>query len=197
MPKRPIDGRIAAILLTCALSLGASGCNDKKVRAAAPVAAAPTPASTERPMTVAPDTDASPPAEVVGYASGFAGASHATACCGNCDAPEASGAHGVLLRPPRKRNSLLIRPLRKFLPNSRRPIRPPTSARRVKIRSRRKRISNKPVGSNSTPLSRTSSVRFGASYLNRETPARTVTGSRAQNLAQKARLLSDELIGSF
>jgi hypothetical protein len=51
-------------LLACALSLTAGGCARRSVHAAAP-AAAPLSAESERPMTVAPDTDASPPAETV------------------------------------------------------------------------------------------------------------------------------------
>jgi len=55
-----------APLLTCGLALlWAAGCNGNKVRAAAPVNAAPQPVVTEveRPMNVAPDTSALPPGD--------------------------------------------------------------------------------------------------------------------------------------
>jgi hypothetical protein len=58
------DARVAAAFMTIGLALAAGGCSQKKVQAAAPVAAAPAP-ETERPMTTAPDTDASPPLDAV------------------------------------------------------------------------------------------------------------------------------------
>lgn len=64
MPSRFIDARIALILLACALSWATVGCEGKTVHAAVP-AAAPAPAGQlDRPMTTAPDTDATPPVEV-------------------------------------------------------------------------------------------------------------------------------------
>ena len=61
MPSRNVESRIAVALL-CALSLCAGGCEEKKVHAAVP-ATAPTPPEAQRPMTTAPDTDAAPPIE--------------------------------------------------------------------------------------------------------------------------------------
>jgi hypothetical protein len=61
MRKRPSDARVAIALLACAVSFGAAGCARKTVHAAAPTAAAPLPAEAARPMNVAPDTDATPP----------------------------------------------------------------------------------------------------------------------------------------
>jgi hypothetical protein len=57
--------RIRARLLFFAalLPLGFAGCADKSVRAAAPVSAAPAPTDTAHPMSVAPDTTAAPPVE--------------------------------------------------------------------------------------------------------------------------------------
>jgi len=63
MPSRFIDARIALALLACSLSLATAGCEGRKVHASTP-AAAPAPAQAERPMTTAPDTDATPPLEV-------------------------------------------------------------------------------------------------------------------------------------
>ncbi len=64
MPSR-FDDRIALALLACALSLVTAGCEGKSVHASVPAAApASTPAQADRPMTTAPDTDATPPTEV-------------------------------------------------------------------------------------------------------------------------------------
>jgi hypothetical protein len=59
--------RIAAALIACGFSLACAGCTHNKVQAAAPVAAAPQPATAEleRPMNIAPDTSATPPPEGV------------------------------------------------------------------------------------------------------------------------------------
>jgi hypothetical protein len=63
MSRRFADVRM--ITLACCAALGVSGCARKNVHAAIPVVAPPTPslAETERPMNIAPDTDASPPVE--------------------------------------------------------------------------------------------------------------------------------------
>jgi hypothetical protein len=65
MPSRFIDARIAVALLACSLSLATAGCANKNVHASVP-APAPVPAlaPADRPMTTAPDTDATPPVEV-------------------------------------------------------------------------------------------------------------------------------------
>jgi hypothetical protein len=62
MPGRFMDARVALVLFAGALSLATAGCEGKNVPAAVP-AAAPAAASTQpdRPMTTAPDTDATPP----------------------------------------------------------------------------------------------------------------------------------------
>lgn len=54
------DIRFVAVLLALGASMAAAGCSETKVQAAAPVNTAPLPAA-ERPMTIAPDTDAQPP----------------------------------------------------------------------------------------------------------------------------------------
>jgi outer membrane biosynthesis protein TonB len=69
MPGRgKLDATALAIALVCALSpVLMTGCGEKTVKAAAPVAAAPAPeAADSKPLTnIAPDTDALPPAENV------------------------------------------------------------------------------------------------------------------------------------
>jgi type IV secretory pathway VirB10-like protein len=64
MTTRLSDARGTVILLACVLSFAAGGCAKKTVHAAAP-ATAPASAEAGRPMNIAPDTDASPPAETV------------------------------------------------------------------------------------------------------------------------------------
>ncbi len=63
MPSRPIDARIAAVL-ACGLCLAVAGCARKSVRAGG-LPTAPATAEAERPMSTAPDTDAAPPVEAV------------------------------------------------------------------------------------------------------------------------------------
>jgi len=61
------DLRIASILLACGCVPALSGCAEKQVRAAAP--AAPVANEAVRPMTTAPDTDAAPPPEQAAVAA--------------------------------------------------------------------------------------------------------------------------------
>jgi hypothetical protein len=65
MPSRYDSVRILTLLACSGLLLFAGGCHEKKVHAAAPVTMAPepVPADAERPMNVAPDTTALPPGE--------------------------------------------------------------------------------------------------------------------------------------
>jgi hypothetical protein len=67
MPSRSLEARVVAALIAGSFSLAVSGCARQQVHAAAPVAAAPAPstADTQRPMNIAPDTNASPPAEAM------------------------------------------------------------------------------------------------------------------------------------
>jgi outer membrane biosynthesis protein TonB len=65
MPSRHSAVDIAAVALACSLALGAAGCTHERVHAAVPVSAPPLVLSpeTDHPMTIAPDTDATPPLE--------------------------------------------------------------------------------------------------------------------------------------
>jgi hypothetical protein len=63
MPSRRTETQIAA--LACALSLALGGCAQKSVHASPPVNAAPVATVADRPMNTAPDTDATPPVETV------------------------------------------------------------------------------------------------------------------------------------
>ena len=196
MPNRAIDGRIAAILLMCAISLSASGCNDKKVHAAAPVAAAPTPASTERPMTVAPDTDASPPAEVVAAPPAL-------------PQPATPPPAAVTVTPPKP-----VAPRRpaEASTEAEQPAHPPAPQISPQLSPTDQATYQRKTGEDTAAaeknLQQTSGKQLNAaqqdlvgkirSFLSQSRDAsKDGDWSRAQNLAQKARLLSDELIGSF
>lgn len=62
-PSRFSHARTVLLLLACCLSLAAAGCEETKVHAAVPASAPSSSASLDRPMTTAPDTDATPPLE--------------------------------------------------------------------------------------------------------------------------------------
>jgi hypothetical protein len=62
MPSPTGHSRNLFAILTVSVSLACAGCLGHKVHAAAPITAAPQP-NVERPMTIAPDTDALPPQE--------------------------------------------------------------------------------------------------------------------------------------
>jgi hypothetical protein len=66
MPSRSTLEQIIAGVFTASLCLFGAGCGKKTVQAAPPAPAAPAPsAELERPMTIAPDTTATPPSEPV------------------------------------------------------------------------------------------------------------------------------------
>src|SRR4029077_4752609 len=65
MPSHSSEARVVAALIASGLSFAFAGCARQKVQAAPPVAAAPAPSAedTQRPLTLAPDTTASPQTE--------------------------------------------------------------------------------------------------------------------------------------
>ncbi|SRR5579875_390097 len=64
MPSQSFTAYFSLTALTCVIAFGAAGCAHEKVHATVPVATAPVaPSPDNRPMTVAPDTDAMPPVE--------------------------------------------------------------------------------------------------------------------------------------
>jgi hypothetical protein len=199
MPSRSMDLRIAAVLVTCAVSLGASGCNDRGVHAAAPVAAAPTPAVTERPMSVAPDTDATPPPETVAAPPALQ------------PLPAATPPATVTVTPPKP-----VVPRRPSETSSEteseQPSHPPAPQISPQLspsdQATYKRKTGEDTSAAEKNLEQTSGKQLNAaqqdlvgkirSFLSQSRDAsRDGDWARAQNLAQKAHLLSDELIGSF
>jgi hypothetical protein len=65
MPSRNSAIEVALLALACSLAFGVAGCTHERVHAAVPVVSPPLAPSpeTDRPMTIAPDTDATPPLE--------------------------------------------------------------------------------------------------------------------------------------
>lgn len=62
MPTLTIHSRMLTAA-ACAALLGAAGCSQTHVQASAPVYSAPSPSLSQPPMTTAPDTNATPPVE--------------------------------------------------------------------------------------------------------------------------------------
>jgi outer membrane biosynthesis protein TonB len=198
MPRPQNKVRTAAILAFCAISIGAAGCEDKRVHAAAPVAAAPTPAATERPMSVAPDTDATPPPETV--AAPPTVPTTATVPTAPVSLPPPKPA------PPRKPAEASGET------ESEQPAHPPAPQITPQLSPTDQAAYQRKTGEDTAAaeknLQQTSGKQLNAaqtdlvgkirSFLSQSRDAsKDGDWVRAQNLAQKARLLSDELIGSF
>jgi outer membrane biosynthesis protein TonB len=198
MPKRPTDARLALALLTCAISFAAAGCAHKSVHAAAPVTAAPAPAAAERPMNTAPDTDASPPAEAVA----------APPALPTSAAPPPAP---VTIPPPKP--AAPRRPADQPAESeSEQPAHPPAPQISPQLSPsdqatyQRKTVEDTAAAEKN--LEETSGKQLNAaqqdlvgkirSFISQSRDAiKDGDWARAQNLAQKARLLSDELIDSF
>jgi len=192
--------RLAGALLLAALPLALSGCNETKVHAAAPVASAPEPSVAERPMNTAPDTDATPPPEVVA-------------------APPALPAPTTLPPAP-----VALAPAAKPAPPRRstgeasaeneaeQPSHPPAPQIAPQLsasdQAAYQRKTTDDIGAAERNLQQTSGKQLNAaqqdlvgkirSFISQSRDAsKDGDWARAQNLAQKARLLSEELIGSF
>jgi outer membrane biosynthesis protein TonB len=196
MPKRPSDARMAVALLTCAISLAAAGCEKRTVHAAAP-AATPQPAEA-RPMNIAPDTDASPPAEAV-------------ATPPTLPASPAPPPAQVTIPPPKP--AAPKRPSDQPAENeSEQPAHPPAPQISPQLspsdQATYKRKTEDDTTAAEKNLQETSGKQLSAAQLDLVGKIRSFLSqsrdaskdgdwARAQNLAQKARLLSDELINSF
>lgn len=197
MTRISIDVRLAAGLLVCAVSLGVSGCKNKSVHAAAPVEAAPSPAATERPMNTAPDTDATPPPETV-------------ATPPTLPATVVPPPAPVTVAPPKPVPTR--RPAGETSSEAEAPTHPPAPQISPQLSPSDQATYQRKTGEDTAVaernLEQTSGKQLNAaqqdlvgkirSFLSQSRDAsKDGDWSRAQNLAQKARLLSDELIGSF
>jgi outer membrane biosynthesis protein TonB len=198
MLNRPSDARLTAALLACAFSFAAGGCAHKSVHAVAPAAAAPAPAEA-RPMNTAPDTDASPPAEAVATPP---------ALPTSVAAPPAA----VTIQPPKPAAPRRPAEDQPADTESEQPAHPPAPQISPQLSpSDQATYQRKTVDDTATAeknLQETSGKQLNAaqqdlvgkirSFLSQSRDAsKDGDWARAQNLAQKARLLSGELINSF
>ena len=199
MPSYSKDARVAAVLLAVGVSLAAAGCSQTKVQAAVPVVSAPAPAM-ERPMTTAPDTDALPPVEAV--------ASPPALPCRSDDYPQSADLPPINSLPAPRRPST-EQPNRKPLnqPRIHLPHRFRRNFRRA-IRPAIERSTNDDLATAEKSLQQASGRQLNAAQQDLAGKIRSFTDqardagkggdwTRAQNLAQKARLLSIELINSL
>jgi hypothetical protein len=199
MPSRPIDARVAVFFLTCGLSLSVTGCARKTVHAAAPADAAPVSAEA-RPMTTAPDTDASPPSETavpppaVPVAAAPQPPPPAVAPPAKIPAPRRSATEPA---PAESASEAPRPPAPQIFPQ----LSPGDQASYERKTGEDKSVAEK-------NLQETSGKQLSAAQQDLVAKIRSFLSQsldaskggdwvRAQNLAQKARLLSDELINSF
>lgn len=198
MPSPLTNTRTASLLAICAISIGLGGCEDKKVHAAAPVASAPTPAVTERPMSIAPDTDATPPPEVVAAPPTVPTTAAVPPATVSIPPPKP-----VVPRKPAEASAEAEseQPAHPVAPQITPQLSPTDEAAY-------KRKTEEDTSVAEKNLQQTSGKQLNAaqqdlvakirSFLSQSKDAsKDGDWARAQNLAQKARLLSGELIGSF
>jgi hypothetical protein len=199
MPSRLIDARIATVSLACVLAYATAGCAKKTVHAAAPVSAAPLSAEAERPMNTAPDTDATPPAEVVASPPPLPAPAtpppptvviqspKPAAPRRTNEEPSAAGAEPEQPHPPAPQISPELSPGDQA--SIAHKIADDTSVAEKNLQE----TSGKQL--NPAQLDLIAKIR---SFLSQSSDAsKDGDWARAQNLAQKARLLSVELINSF
>lgn len=203
MPSRSTKTRIVAGMIAFAVSLACAGCAEKKVSAAAPLPAAPQPlaADMERPMNVAPDTSAAPPAEGVASPPSIPATNVVpppVAVPRTKPAP-AQPRKPVADQPPPEASA--DQPSRPAAPQ----ISPQLSASEVETY---KRTTNDDLNVANQNLHQADGKQLSAaqkdlvekitSFVDQSHEAIKVNDwTRAQNLAQKARLVSVELINSL
>lgn len=199
MPRRLIETRVAAALLVAGFGLSAAGCARNSVRAAAPVAAPPAPSlsETERPMNIAPDTDAAPPIETTTTAP--------TVAAGSAPPPVSI----PLAKPP-----VLRKPAEQ--PPTEVAAEPPPRAPAPQIspqlspgdQASYERKTTEDLGVAEKNLQSTNGKQLNAAQKDMADKVRSFLAdardasksadwARAQNLALKARLISVELVNSF
>jgi hypothetical protein len=195
----PMNARLKVrwFALACCLAFAAAGCAHKTVHASAPVPAPPAPAvaEAERPMTIAPDTDAVPPVEDTAAPPVVA------------DDAAPPPAPVATARAPRK-------PAEPPVPGTAtetasRPPAPQISPQLSQVdQASYERKTNEDVSAARKNLQAAQGKQLNAaqqdllekirSFLAQSLDAsKSGDWARAQNLAQKARLLSTELINSF
>ncbi len=199
MPSRTTESQIAVAVVACVLSLALGGCGQNSVRAAAPVNAAPVATAADRPMNTAPDTDAAPPVEMSSQPP--------TLPATVSPPPQPVATTALKPAPPRKPSA--EQPASD--PGTETPHRPaPQIAPQLSPgdQATYERKTNDDISLAEKNLQQTSGKQLSAaqqdltekirSFLAQSREAgRGGDWARAQNLAQKARLLSAELINTL
>jgi hypothetical protein len=195
MPSFPIEIRLTIALAACGLSLAAGGCGPKSVHAAPPANAAPVAAEAARPMNTAPDTDATPPVETVTAPPALPAASTPPPVAIESAKPAAPRKPAVPqaaepetpTHPPAPQISPQLSPGDQA--NYERKTSDDTSAAEKNLQE-----------TNGKQLNAAQQDLVGkiSSFLAQSREAsKAGDWAQAQNLAQKARLLSDELVNSL
>lgn len=198
MSGRTLNWRTVVVLLACVLSLAAPGCTNKNVHAAVPAAApAAAAASAARPMTTAPDTDATPPTEATAAPPALPESPAPTQATIPAAKPPA-------LRKPAPGQAPADAPAEPTHPAA--PLISPQLSPDDQAAYQRKTSEDVSIAKKN--LQDASGRQFSAaqqdlvekinSFLAQsESASKDGDWARARNLAQKARLLSAELIASF
>lgn len=199
MPSQVSGIRMPLIVLACALSLGAVGCRHERVRAAVPVATTPIAPSqeTDGPMTIAPDTDATPPADAEAVPPSIPSASTPPAPVVIAPTTPPAPRRRQEEHPPQSGEQ----PAAQAAPQ----ISPQISATDQSLYAR-KTADN--IATAERNLQQTNGKRLSAAQQDLADKIRSFVAQarsaskggdwdRAQNLAQKARLLSNELLNSL
>ncbi len=199
MPSQLSAVRMPALIFVCAVALSAAGCAHEHISATVPVAAAPLAPAPQsvRPMTIAPDTDATPPVEAASTPPAIPSAA----------APPAP----VMIaptKPPAPRRPPEEHPVEADTQLAEHPapqISPQISPTQ---QSQYARKTNEDIAAAEHNLQQTNGKSLSAAQQDLADKIRSFLAQsrdaskggdwdRAQNLAQKARLLSDELLNSL
>lgn len=198
MPSPPMNRRVVFLAIALGASLAGEGCARRNVHAAAPVAAAPVPVATNRPMTTAPDTDAQPPLEAAA-APPTVTATPAPPLAVDIPAAEPS--------PPRK--PISVAPLEASTEHGAHPPAPQISPQlSAGDQASYERKTGEDIAAAEKNLQSAKGRQLSAAQQDLFDKIRSFLAqshdaskggdwARAQNLAQKARLLSAELVSSF
>jgi hypothetical protein len=194
----PMQDRI--LLAACCLSIVAGGCARNNVRATVPVTVPPAPSlsETERPMTIAPDTDATPPSEAA-PAPPVVAAEDSPAPPINIPATNAAPnprkpsepAVGAAAEPPSRKPAPVITP--QLSPGDQASYQRQTGA---DIGVAEKNLQGA-QGKQLSAAQQDIIDKIRSFLVQSRDASKTGDWARAQNLAQKARLLSIELINSL
>lgn len=198
MPSQLSAVRMSAFLIACAVSLGAAGCARNHVQATVPVQTAPTPPQgSVRPMTTAPDTDATPPPDPETAPPAI---------------PTASAPPEPMViapsKPPAPHQKREARPAQVDQQPTEHPapqISPQISPTDQSLYARKtsediaaaERNLQQTTGKNLSPAQQDMADKIRSFVAQSRHASKSGDWDRAQNLAQKARVLSNELLNSL